>query len=264
MNFFSNMSHEFKTPLNIIFSALQLIEHGIKNNDIKVYNEFNLEKYITSIRQNSYRLLRLVNNILDISRFNMGYFDLNLENCNIVYLVEDIVTSIVKYIEGKNIDLIFDTEFEEIILACDSEKIERIILNLISNSIKYTIKEQTRHGKIEVDLSVRNNEVLIAVKDNGIGISKEEIELIFNKFKRVDNKLNRKTEGSGIGLSLVKALVEMHKGKIWAESEVGKGTKIVFSIPIKTVNEYSVYNNEIVKLESTEKCNLEFSDIYEF
>ena len=114
------MSHEFKTPLNIIFSALQLIEHGIKNNDIKFYNEFNLEKYITSIRQNSYRLLRLVNNILDISRFNMGYFDLNLENCNIVYLVEDIVTSIVKYIEGKNIDLIFDTEFEEIILACDS------------------------------------------------------------------------------------------------------------------------------------------------
>ena len=262
--FFSNMSHEFKTPLNIIFSALQLIEHGIKNNDIKFYNEFNLEKYITSIRQNSYRLLRLVNNILDISRFNMGYFDLNLENCNIVYLVEDIVTSIVKYIEGKNIDLIFDTEFEEIILACDSEKIERIILNLISNSIKYTIKEQTRHGKIEVDLSVRNNEVLIAVKDNGIGISKEEIELIFNKFKRVDNKLNRKTEGSGIGLSLVKALVEMHKGKIWAESEVGKGTKIVFSIPIKIINQYSVYNNEIVKLESTEKCNLEFSDIYEF
>ena len=118
------MSHEFKTPLNIIFSALQLIEHGIKNNDIKVYNEFNLEKYITSIRQNSYRLLRLVNNILDISRFNMGYFDLNLENCNIVYLVEDIVTSIVKYVEGKNIDLIFDTEFEEIIL--DMEKLKLI------------------------------------------------------------------------------------------------------------------------------------------
>ena len=88
--------------------------------------------------------------------------------------------------------------------------------------------------------------------------------MIFNNFKRVDNKLNRKTEGSGIGLSLVKALVEMHKGKIWVESEAGKGTKIVFSIPIKTVNEYSVYNKEIVKLESTEKCNLEFSDIYEF
>ena len=100
--FFSNMSHEFKTPLNIITALITLFgisfNTGIKNNDIKVYNEFNLEKYITSIRQNSYRLLRLVNNILDISRFNMGYFDLNLENCNIVYLVEDIVASVVKNI----------------------------------------------------------------------------------------------------------------------------------------------------------------------
>ena len=261
-NYFVNLSHELRNPLNVLCSISQLIRN-ISKKDMFITHE-KLSYYMEIMDRNTSRLLKLINNIIDNTKIENNSYVLNKEDIDIVYLVEDIVTSIVKYIEGKNIDLIFDTEFEEIILACDSEKIERIILNLISNSIKYTIKEQTRHGKIEVDLSVRNNEVLISVKDNGIGISKEEIELIFNNFKRVDNKLNRKTEGSGIGLSLVKALVEMHKGKIWAESEVGKGTKIVFSIPIKTVNEYSVYNNEIVKLESTEKCNLEFSDIYEF
>lgn len=262
--FFSNMSHEFKTPLNIIFSALQLIEHGIKNNEIKVYNEFNLEKYITSIRQNSYRLLRLVNNILDISRFNMGYFDLNLENCNIVYLVEDMVASIVDYVEGKNIDITFDTEVEEVMLACDQEKIERIVLNLISNAIKYTSKDKTKVGKIDVNLSIDNGYVLISIKDNGIGISQEEIGIIFNRFKRINNKLNRMTEGSGIGLALVKSLVEMHEGEIKVNSEIGQGTQFTFSIPIRTVNDCSTEHKKMVKTTKIERCIVEFSDIYEF
>lgn len=91
MNFLPNMSHEFKTPLNITFSALQLIEHGIKNNQIISADGFNLDKYINSIKQNSYRLLRLVTNIIDASEFDMGYYNLNMKNCNIVYLVEDML-----------------------------------------------------------------------------------------------------------------------------------------------------------------------------
>ncbi|WP_196000369.1 ATP-binding protein [Clostridium sp. 1001271B_151109_B4] len=262
--FFTNMSHEFKTPLNIIFSALQLIEHGIKNNQIISVDSFNLDKYINSIKQNSYRLLRLVTNIIDASEFDMGYYNLNMKNCNIVYLVEDMVTSVISYVEGKNIEITFDTEVEEIMLACDQEKIERIVLNLISNAIKYTSKDNTKVGKIDVSLSIDNGYVLISIKDNGIGISQEEIGIIFNRFKRINNKLNRMTEGSGIGLALVKSLVEMHDGEIKVKSEIGQGAEFIFSIPIRTVNEYSMEHREMIKSTKIERCTVEFSDIYEF
>lgn len=258
------MSHEFKTPLNIIFSALQLIEHGIKNNQIISVDSFNLDKYINSIKQNSYRLLRLVTNIIDASEFDMGYYNLNMKNCNIVYLVEDMVTSVISYVEGKNIEITFDTEVEEIMLACDQEKIERIVLNLISNAIKYTSKDNTKVGKIDVSLSIDNGYVLISIKDNGIGISQEEIGIIFNRFKRINNKLNRMTEGSGIGLALVKSLVEMHDGEIKVKSEIGQGAEFIFSIPIRTVNEYSMEHREMIKSTKIERCTVEFSDIYEF
>lgn len=262
--FFTNMSHEFKTPLNITFSALQLIEHGIKNNQIISADGFNLDKYINSIKQNSYRLLRLVTNIIDASEFDMGYYNLNMKNCNIVYLVEDMVTSVISYVEGKNIEITFDTEVEEVMLACDQEKIERIVLNLISNAIKYTSKDKTKVGKIDVNLSIDNGYVLISIKDNGIGISQEEIGIIFNRFKRINNKLNRMTEGSGIGLALVKSLVEMHEGEIKVNSEIGQGTQFTFSIPIRTVNDCSTEHKKMVKTTKIERCIVEFSDIYEF
>lgn len=262
--FFTNMSHEFKTPLNITFSAIQLIEHGIRCNQITSIDSFNLDKYINSIKQNSYRLLRLVNNIMDVSIFDMGYYNLNMKNCNIVYLVEDMVMSVVSYVEGKNIEITFDTEVEEIILACDQEKIERIVLNLISNAIKYTSMDKSKVGKIDVNLSIEKGYVLISIKDNGIGISQEEIGIIFNRFKRVNNNLNRMTEGSGIGLALVKSLVEMHDGEIRVNSEIGAGSQFIFSIPIKTVNDYSTQHREMVKSSKIERCNVEFSDIYEF
>ena len=261
---FTNMSHEFKTPLNIIFSAVQLIGHGIKSNQIVNVDNFNLEKYINSIKQNSYRLLRLVTNIIDVSEFDMGYYNLNMTNCNIVYLVEDMVASIVDYVEGKNIEITFDTEVEEVMLACDQEKIERIVLNLISNAIKYTSKDKTKVGKIDVNLSIDNGYVLISIKDNGIGISQEEIGIIFNRFKRINNKLNRMTEGSGIGLALVKSLVEMHEGEIKVNSEIGQGTQFTFSIPIRTVNDCSTEHKKMVKTTKIERCIVEFSDIYEF
>lgn len=262
--FLANISHEFKTPLNITLSAIQLINHGIKNGYIKSDNKFDLDKYINSIKQNSYRLLRLVNNILDVSKIDMGYYNVNLENCNIVYLIEDIITTVVNYIEGKNISITFDTEFEEIIVACDKEKIERIVLNLISNAIKYTSKDKSKQGKIYINLNLYENFVRVSIKDNGIGIPKEQCESIFNKFKRIDTTFNRQVEGSGIGLSLVKALIELQGGSIEVYSEVGQGTEFIFYIPIGLVDEENISSFDITGASAIEKCDVEFSDIYDF
>ncbi|MEG1285068.1 MAG: ATP-binding protein [Romboutsia sp.] len=255
--FFANMSHEFKTPLNIILSSTQLIE-SIMNKDEPINNNENFNRYIRPIKQNSNRLLRLINNVIDMTRIDTGYYDIHLENKNIVSIVEDIVTSVIEYVEGKHINLVFDTEIEELIVACDLDKIERIMLNLLSNAIKYTEKNGTIYINIVVE-----NDIIISVKDNGIGIPKNKQYLIFERFRQVDNLLTRSSEGSGIGLSLAKSLVEMHSGKIWVESVEGQGSEFKFSIPLKILeNSGKIKASNISVNSRVERCDIEFSDIY--
>lgn len=254
---FSNISHEFKTPLNIILGTMQVIDLSIKSNKLIISGDVDFDKYQKSIVQNSYRLLRLVNNLIDMTKIDMGYYSLCRKNKNIIYIIEDITMSVVEYIENKGIELIFDTDVEEAIIACDEEKIERIILNLLSNSIKY-IKED---GKIRVGITSTDNEVIVSIKDNGIGIPKEKLEAIFQRFVQVDNILTRKCEGSGIGLSIVKSLIDLHGGSISVKSEEGKGTEFIFTLPITTVNDKECCCENSIKTR-IEKCNIEFSDIY--
>ena len=210
------------------------------------------------MRQNSYRLLRLVNNLIDISRIDIGYYNLQSSNYNIVKVIEDITLSIAEYIKHKKINLLFNTDFKEIMLACDVDKIERVMLNLLSNAIKYT----DDGGSIQVSLNKVNNDVIISVKDSGVGIPKDKLELIFDRFGQANSILSRRCEGSGIGLSIVKSIVQMHGGKIEVFSEVGKGTEFVFNIPIKILEEENVILTCDNKDYHIEKCNIEFSDIY--
>ena len=253
--FFGNISHEFKTPLNIILGIVQLIDKNIDSDNI---TKENLLRHVNIMRQNSYRLLRLVNNLIDISRIDIGYYNLQSSNYNIVKVIEDITLSIAEYIKHKKINLLFNTDFKEIILACDPDKIERVMLNLLSNAIKYT----DDGGNIQVSLNKVNNDVIISVKDSGVGIPKDKLELIFDRFGQVNSILSRRCEGSGIGLSIVKSIVQMHGGKIEVFSEVGKGTEFVFNIPIKILEEENVILTCDNKDYHIEKCNIEFSDIY--
>lgn len=162
------------------------------------------------MKQNSYRLLRLVNNLIDISRIDIGYYNLQPSNYNIVKVIEDITLSIAEYVKHKKINLIFNTDVEEITLACDPDKIERVMLNLLSNAIKYT----DDNGDIYVSLNKVNEDVVVSVKDSGVGIPNDKLELIFDRFGQANDILSRRCEGSGIGLSIVKSIVEMHGGKI--------------------------------------------------
>ena len=134
----------------------------------------NLIKYLDTIKQNSYRLLRLVNNLIDISRIDIGYYNLIPSNNNIISVIEDITLSVVDYVEDKNINLIFDTDIEEVVTSCDPDKIERVILNLLSNAIKYT----SEHGTIEVNISHDVENVNVSVKDNGVGIPSDKLDII--------------------------------------------------------------------------------------
>ena len=255
--FFSNISHELKTPLNRIFSTMQLMElYSIDEKQDEDTGRF--KKYIYFIKQNSYRLLRLVNNLIDITRIDSGYIKLNLENANLVEVIENITMSTVEYVHNKGRSIIFDTEIEEKIMAFDVEQIERVILNLISNAVKFT----SPGDLIEINIYDRGERVEISVKDNGIGIPSHKQGLIFERFKQATALYNREKEGSGIGLSLVKELIEMHEGSISVQSKVGEGSEFIIQLPAVVCKEDKVLNS-FVSESKIEKIKIEFSDIYE-
>ncbi|MBY6800939.1 PAS domain S-box protein [Clostridium botulinum] len=253
-DFLANISHELKTPLNVIFTAVQILD--LYKKDAESYDK--KEQYIKVIKQNCYRLMRLINNLLDTTKLDSGYLKLNLVNCNIVNLVEEITLSVVYYAESKNINIIFDTDVEEKIMAVDPDKIERIVLNLLSNAIKFT----GGGGNIYVTVKDFEDNIIISVKDTGIGIPEDKIENIFDRFVQVDKTLRRNKEGSGIGLYLVKSFVNMHEGTINIQSEIGKGSEFIINIPIKLVKEDLEKENNVFYSPSKEYVDMEFADIY--
>ena len=254
--FLVNMSHELKTPLNVIFSTAQLFDMYCKSGSLDARKN-QIIKYIDSLKQNSYRLSKLINNIVDTSKIESGFFQLNLSNKNIVEVIEGIVTSVTVFTESKGLNIIFDTDIEEKIIACDAEKIERIILNLISNAIKFS----DDGDEIFVEIKDKNEFVEISVKDNGIGIKKKHLDMIFDRFKQVDKSLSRNTEGTGVGLSLVKSIVELLGGTIYVESEYGKGSKFTVKLPSrKVLNESMLYSSNVRSENGS--ILVELSDIY--
>jgi len=255
--FFANISHEFRTPLNVILSAIKLIK---KQKDSESH-AINMSKYINAIQQNCYRLLRLVNNLIDITKIDSNYFEFTPQNYNIVDLIENITMSVADYAKNKNITIVFDTNVEEKIISCDPDQIERVILNLLSNAIKFT----QDGGNIWVNLLDCGEVIKIIIKDTGIGIPKDKQKNIFDRFQQVDKSLTKQHEGSGIGLSLVKALVEKHGGEITLNSEPGKGSEFIIEIPCKVLVEnenvpVAMLNNCVNSY--VEKINIELSDIY--
>jgi PAS domain S-box-containing protein len=259
--FFANISHELKTPLNIMLSSVQLLNILYKNKDNNLNRFFSAyEKYIGGIQQNSYRLLKLVNNLIDITKFDSGFFKMDYINLNIVEIVEDITQSVAPYIDSRGISLIFDTDIEEKIQAVDVLKLERIILNLLSNAVKFT----PAGGTIQVTVEDKQDAVAIVVSDTGCGIPEDRHELIFERFRQVDSLLTRRAEGSGIGLALVKILVEAHNGTLTVKSALGAGSEFTVELP-SIISEASADDLLHVKSDEQskiERIHIEFSDIY--
>lgn len=254
--FISLISHEFKTPLNVIYSAIQLIECVYFN---KIPNR--VQELIGNIKQNTFRQLRLANNLLDITRINSGEIKLNAKNIDIVFLSKAIVDSVKLYADQKDIKVSFKSNVQSEFISLDEEKYERIILNILSNAMKFT----NNGGKITVLLSINKELNLFEIKisDTGIGIPKDKQELIFERFGQVDSNLSRQAEGTGIGLSIVKSLAGILGGTVEVESQEGIGSAFKITLPIKKEevnNQFEDcldFNSKLVN-----EIKVEFSDIY--
>ncbi|AJG99663.1 PAS domain-containing sensor histidine kinase [Clostridium beijerinckii] len=258
--FFANLSHEFRTPLNVMLSTLQLL-NLIGANKTNTDSKDKISKYYNIMKQNCYRLLRLVNNLIDITKIDAEYFKLSLKNENIISTIEDITLSVTDYAKNKGLDIIFDTNVEEKLMACDADKIERIMLNLLSNAIKFT----SSGGSIFVNILDEDSSIIVSVRDTGVGIPKDKQLSIFKRFVQVDKSLSRKREGSGIGLSLVKSLVELHNGTIKINSEYGKGSEFIIELPVKVLpkSENVTSDEDLAKESNIQRIKIEFSDIYD-
>lgn len=251
INFIVDMNHELRTPLNVIFSSTKLIERKILVNDCD--KEFFL-KHLDKINNNTNRVLKLINDVIDITKFDLNTYNINLQNYNIVEVVEQVVEKTIKYTKEKNISMIFDTEEEEIITGLDKENFQKVILCLISNAIKYNVD----NGNIEIYMTNFDKFVEITISDTGIGIDNKFTNNIFDRFYQIGKSLNKIEEGSGIGLYIAKNIINLHNGDIFVESEVDKGTTFKILMPIKIIQN----NNENKTIYDVDQLiKLEMSDV---
>jgi len=251
-SFFSNISHELRTPINLIYSAIQLNDLYFEEGN---YNS--IEKNTNVIRQNCLRLIRTVNNFIDTSRLSEGYFVPSNEVYNIVELVEDAAQISVRYIDKVDMHMVFDSEDEEINVNCDGELIQRVVLNLLSNSVKFGKKE----GYIYINIYHNDEKVFISIKNDGPSVSKDIEPFLFDKFSKVNKALNRDKEGSGLGLHLCRSLIEVQGGSLVLKTEEKLGNEFLITLPY----EAEIHDKEPLILPKEyldEKVDIEFSDIY--
>lgn len=248
--FLSNVAYDIKKPINKIFETNNnLIENKGK------YNSENINNHTRLVKQNCYRLIRLLSNVEYVSRIDNGTCTLELRKCDIVKLVENIVKISKTYTDKKGIDISFKSEVNKKILSLDIDKVEKIILNILSNAIKFT----DTGGKININLYMHNEQVCISIKDTGIGIPKDKTEVIFENFEQLDTTLSRGCEGTGMGLSVVKKLANLNNIKINVESELNKGSEFIITLPNNIVSKNIKLQD---KFAQDEKIDIEFSDIY--
>ncbi|HEY3368063.1 MAG TPA: response regulator [Symbiobacteriaceae bacterium] len=226
--FIATVSHELRTPMTSIKGSLGLVLGGIAG---PLPDE---AKELLAIAQNNTdRLIRLINDILDISRIEAGKMEIRKQPLNI----PDAVTRAVRELEGfaNQREIAVRTDLPDILprAMADSDRLQQVLVNLLSNAIKFSESKT----EVEVTAGLEAGELRIRVLDHGPGIPKEHLDQIFEKFHRVDNASTRKTGGTGLGLAICKAIVEEHGGRIWAESEVGKGSTFTFTLPVDVAPE---------------------------
>ena len=220
--FLNIVSHELKTPLTAIYAHLDVLD------DIKSNLTPQELKSLAAINRNSRQLKMLITNILELSRIEAGKFELTKTEIDLNKFIRDLITELEVLPKQKDIKLIAKLDKIPAIKA-DELRIKEVVTNLVSNATKFT----SRGGTITISAEKLESHIAISVSDTGIGIPKDKIKNLFQKFYQIDSSISRKYEGTGLGLSIAKQLVELHGGKISAKSEEGKGTTFTFTLPIK-------------------------------
>jgi PAS domain S-box-containing protein len=226
--FVSQVSHELRTPLTAIKGFTDLILDG----DAGDVNEEQSE-YLGIVKSNADRLVALINDLLDVSRIESGRIQLKLADVDLRAILEMVIATMRPLLEGKQQRLTLTVEPGLPIAYCDHDRTVQVTTNLVSNAHKYT----QAGGSIEVSVARRGDFIVVAVRDNGMGIAAEDIPRLFSRFFRVDNSLTREIGGTGLGLSIVKSIVEMQGGEVSLESEPGKGSTFAFTVPVAAIHE---------------------------
>jgi PAS domain S-box-containing protein len=241
--FLQNMSHEIRTPLNGIIGFSNLLsQEDITKEDIK--------EYTSIIQQSGFRLLEIVNNVLDISKIETGQVEINYQSFSINQLIENLYSFFLPFAKEKHLDLKFMTHLKDSFILSDETKLTQILTNLINNSIKFTTT-----GSIEFGYKISENTIKFYVSDTGIGIPNDMQKRIFDRFFQAELAISKGYEGAGLGLTICKGLIELMGGDIWVESIQNAGTTFFFNIPliVATFNDYPIVENIQDKVSSRKK-----------
>ena len=221
--FLSNVSHELRTPLNLIIGYSDLLREDY----VGTTNEAQ-KQYLDVVKRSGNRLLLLINSMIELSAIEEGKTELDMKKFYIPVLIKDIENSTLPMAKKKQVNLEFELEDDVTTICADKEKIKTVLYNLISNAIKFT----PLSGDVKVSIFRDKQMLKVSVKDTGIGMEKSEMDKLFQPFSQIDSSLNRRFEGVGLGLIIVKEFVEMHEGNIQVESEINKGSTFTFFIPM--------------------------------
>lgn len=240
--FISIVSHELRTPLTAIKNAMDIILSG-KAGEMSE----NIEKFVSMGKRNAIRLSGIINDLLDISKIEAGKMDFKFELMHVEPVIEYVKTNLTEVAKEKDLTIKYTPSGEDVEVYADSNRLEQVLTNLVSNAIKFTPEA----GEIEITSKVVNarelqydncfeedikklqgNYLQVCVEDHGIGIERKDLNHVFDKFAQIENSLSRKVGGSGLGLPIARQLMESHNGAIWCDSEINKGSKFYFVIPI--------------------------------
>ncbi|MBA4853888.1 ATP-binding protein [Emticicia sp. BO119] len=234
--FFANISHELRTPLTLILGPIQELKQ-----------KYPFENLLPLMQRNTQRLLTLINQLLDISKLEAGQMKVEVSRQNIGKYFRTLTSSFTSLAESQKIAFETSVGKEEIWGYIDRDKLDKIITNLLSNAFKFTAKEGKVTAKIE---SYNSKTISIAISDTGIGIKKDKLDKIFDRFYQVDSSQNRKFEGTGIGLALVKELVDVLKGSISIESKENEGTTFIIKLPVDKETWKNVISEEVSETDN--------------
>lgn len=261
--FISIVSHELRTPLTAIKNAMDIILSG-KAGEMSE----NIEKFVSMGKRNAIRLSGIINDLLDISKIEAGKMDFKFELTHIEPVIEYVKNNLTEMAKEKGLEIKYLPSDESAEIYADSNRLEQVLTNLVSNAIKFTPS-----GAIEISTKIVNarelhydqcfeedikklqgNYLLVCVEDHGIGIERKDLNHVFDKFAQIENSLSRKVGGSGLGLPIARQLMESHNGAIWCDSELNKGSRFYFVIPI--ANDKSNFNMIKKQLIQKAKSNL--------
>jgi signal transduction histidine kinase len=221
--FLASMSHELRTPLNAILGFNEMILG-------RVYGEVPaaLQEPLADIQSSGRHLLRLINNVLDLSKIEAGRMELALTDYSVPDTVESVRTSLHPLAEAKGLEFVARVPADLPLAHGDGGRIVQCLMNLVGNAIKFT-----RHGRVEISVELRGDLLIYRVADSGIGIAKDKIDTLFDEFRQGDATITSEFGGTGLGLSITRKFVELHKGRVWVESELGRGSTFFLAIPLR-------------------------------